>query len=68
MDIDRGYAVMATLWTESVVAALVVLMRLYARAQIRKISWDDWLMFITLVHLHVKTHLILFNVFQLRQT
>lgn len=49
MDVDRGYLVMATLWTEFAVAALVVSMRLYARAQTRKVSYDDWLMLITLV-------------------
>lgn len=45
---------MATLWTESAVAAFVVLMRFYARAQIQKVGWDDWLMFITLVLPRVK--------------
>lgn len=48
---------MATLWTESAVAALVVSMRLYVRAQTRTVSWDDWLMFITLVLPRVKLQL-----------
>lgn len=48
-DSDRGPAVMVVIWTESAVAVLIVAMRYYARTLIRKHSWDDLLMLVTLV-------------------
>lgn len=48
-DSDIGPAVTVVIWTESAVAALIVAMRFYARAFIRKPSWDDLLMLVTLV-------------------
>lgn len=40
---------MVVIWTESTVAILIVAMRFCARALIRKPSWDDLLMLVTLV-------------------
>lgn len=48
-DINRGRVVVAILWTETAVAVIIVSMRFYARTMIKRISWDDWLMLVTLV-------------------
>lgn len=48
-DINRGPVVVAILWAETAVAVIIVSMRFYARTMIKRISWDDWLMLVTLV-------------------
>lgn len=49
LDINRGPVVVAILWTETAVAVIIVSMRFYARTIVKRISWDDWLMLVTLV-------------------
>lgn len=53
LDINRGPVVVAILWTETAVAVIIVSMRFYARTMIKRISWDDWLMLVTLVSINV---------------
>lgn len=48
-DTNRGPTVVAILWAETAVAAIIVAMRFCARTIIKKLSWDDWLMLVTLV-------------------
>lgn len=55
LDVNRGPVVMAILWTESAVAVIFVSTRFYARTMIKRISWDDWLMLVTLVSIAPKS-------------
>lgn len=48
---DRGQAVMAIYWTETAIALVFVLARLYARTTLRSLGTDDLFMLISLVSL-----------------
>lgn len=46
---DRGPAMMEVMWIQTGFAIVIIGMRFIARFSIHKISWDDWLMLLTLV-------------------
>ena len=48
-DQDRGSDIMAMLWTECVLAMIIVALRFYARIKMRNPGADDWMMLITVV-------------------
>ncbi|KAM0800903.1 hypothetical protein BDR22DRAFT_907498 [Usnea florida] len=48
-DQDRGSDLMAMLWTECVLAMIIVALRFYARIKMRNLGADDWMMLITVV-------------------
>ncbi|KAK3390661.1 hypothetical protein B0H63DRAFT_121401 [Podospora didyma] len=48
-DDDRGPKLLAMFWSYCAISIVMVALRFYARIQIRAVSWDDWLMLLTVV-------------------
>ena len=49
-DQDLGPRFLSLVWVEGCLATVIVALRFYARyVYARRIAWDDWVMFMTLV-------------------
>jgi hypothetical protein len=48
-DQGRGPVIIGILWAFTIIATLVVIMRIYVRKNIDALSWDDWLMSFAMV-------------------
>lgn len=48
-DQNRGPAIMAIFWTETMVAFFFVMARFYSRIKIRGLGIDDWIMLLAIV-------------------
>lgn len=53
-DLNRGSAVIATYWSITAVATIVIALRFYSRRIIHATGADDWLMLVGLGRTHPK--------------